>query len=100
MEKPWDLGKPSRQLYTSKQYTFYTKIKGDQLKSEQKYVPKARARVARFTRAILQSASTASHALQATNGLSNSIMGQSYGPRRIFLLAFLSLDFPKYGHIS
>jgi hypothetical protein len=27
-------------------------------------------------------------------------MGQSYGPRRIFLLAFLSLDFPKYGHIS
>ena len=29
----------------------------------------------------------------------NSIMGQSYGFRRIFLLAFICLDFSKYGHI-
>jgi hypothetical protein len=26
-------------------------------------------------------------------------MGQSYGPRRIFLPAITCLDFPKYGHI-
>ena len=40
-----------------------------------KYVPIARARFARFTRAIPQSASTASHALEAKLRLSKSHHG-------------------------
>ena len=62
-------------------------------------MPIARAHVARFTCAIPRLASPASHALHAKNVCQNSIMGQSYGPRRIFLLAFLILILSKYCHI-
>jgi hypothetical protein len=51
----------------------YTSTKGETVKNEHvtpEYVPIARARVARFTRAIPRFASPESHALNATNRLS------------------------------
>jgi hypothetical protein len=62
-------------------------------------VPKARARVARFTRAIPQSASTASHTLDAKIRLSKS----HYAPKlwalqNIFPDPIHNIIF-KYGHI-
>jgi hypothetical protein len=64
-----------------------------------KYVPIARACLARFTRAIPQSASTASHTLKATNRLSKFHHGTKlWASQNIFAGLYL-FGFPKYGHI-
>jgi hypothetical protein len=66
---------------------------------ERKYVP-----IARFTRATPRFASAASHQHGPTMNMQKSvwqnlIMGQSYGPRRIFLVAFSISRFCENGHI-
>jgi hypothetical protein len=76
---------------------FYHKKSGPRTDPDwdRKYVPIARARVARFTRAIPQFASTVSHNSPAENIFSKSNMGESYESRKIFLPAIICLDFPN-----
>ena len=62
-------------------------------------MPKARARVARFTRAIPQSASTASHALDAKIRLSKSHHGPKLWASQNIFAGLLLFGFSKYGHI-
>ena len=62
-------------------------------------MPIARARVARFTRAIPQSASTASHALDAKIRLSKSHHGPKLWALQNIFAGLPNIGFSKYGHI-
>jgi hypothetical protein len=62
-------------------------------------VPIARAHVARFTRAIPQSASPASHALYTTNLLSKFHHGIKLWASQNIFAGIFNKPFLKYGHI-
>ena len=66
---------------------------------DRKYVPIARARVARFTCTIPQSASTASHNLHAKPRLPKSNHGTKLWASHNIFAGHYSFGFSKYGHI-
>jgi hypothetical protein len=63
-------------------------------------VPIARVRVAQFARAIPQSASTASHDLQAENILPKSTHGTKLWASQNIFAGHFNFGFSKYGHIQ
>jgi hypothetical protein len=62
-------------------------------------VPIARARVVRFTRAILRSASPVSHALEAKIRLSKFHHGTKLWASQNIFAGLSNIGFSKYGHI-